>query len=183
VRPKFCAQCGAKLVRRRVEHRMRDVCPECGHIAFRNAKPAAGLLIERRGMLLLVRRERAPYKGYWDIPGGFLEADEPPEKGAKREAFEETGLRVALDRLIGLYHGKNGDDYTFNAYYVAHAIGGRERAGDDASELRWFPVAALPARLAFPGHTRTVIRDWRRGRPTRAQPAGQVSPGRASRGR
>jgi len=123
-----------------------------------------GLLIERNGALLLVKRERAPYKGYWDIPGGFLEADEAPEKGAKREAREETGLRIALDRLVGLYHDRNGDDYTFNAYYVAHAIGGREQAGDDASELRWFPVASLPARLAFPGHTRAVMRDWRKGR-------------------
>ena len=151
-------------MRRRVEHRLREVCPKCGNIAFRNAKPAVGLLIERDGALLLVRRERAPYKGYWDIPGGFLEADEPPEKGALREAREETGLRIKLDRLIGLYHDKSGDDYTFNAYYAAHVVGGREQAGDDASDVRWFRLSKIPTRLAFPNHTRAVMRDWRRGR-------------------
>ena len=143
---------------------MREVCPKCGHVAFQNAKPAVGLLLERDGDILFVKRERAPYKGYWDIPGGFLEADEPPEKGAAREAKEETGLRIKIDALIGLYHDKSDDDFTFNAYFRAHPVGGREKAGDDASELRWFPQRHIPKRLAFPGHTRAVIRDWRKGR-------------------
>ena len=143
---------------------MREVCPKCGYVAFRNAKPAAGLLIERAGKLLLVRRERAPFKDRWDIPGGFLEADESPDKGAVREAREETGLRVRLDELIGVYHDKSGGDYTFNVYYKAHPVGGTEKAGDDASELKWFAAGRLPKHIAFPGHTRTVIRDWRRGR-------------------
>ena len=161
---RFCVRCGAKLVRRRIEKRLRPVCPECGHIAFRNAKPAVGVLIERRGLFLLVRRERAPFKGYWDIPGGFLEEDEDAHDGAKREAREETGLRVGIDGLIGVYHDKNGGDYTLNLYYEAHVIGGREKAGDDADDLRWFDLGEIPKRIAFPGHTRAVLRDWRRGR-------------------
>ena len=143
---------------------MRSVCPKCGYVAFRNAKPAVGLLIERDGDVLFVRRERAPYKGYWDIPGGFLEADEAPEKGALRETREETGLRVKIDTLLGVYHDRNGDDFTFNVYYRAHPVGGHEKPGDDAAALRWFPARRVPRRLAFPAHTRSVIRDWRKGR-------------------
>jgi ADP-ribose pyrophosphatase YjhB (NUDIX family) len=164
VAARFCIRCGTKLVRRRIEKRLRPVCPTCGHIAFRNAKPAVGLLIEKKGALLLVRRARAPFKGYWDIPGGFIEEEEDAHAGARREAREETGLRVAIDDLIGVYHDKNGDDYTLNLYYKAHVTGGRERAGDDADDLRWFAVADIPKRIAFPGHTRAVMRDWRRGR-------------------
>ena len=163
---RFCVRCGAKLVRRKIEKRLRPVCPKCGHIAFRNAKPAVGLLIERKGALLLVRRERAPFKGYWDIPGGFLEENEDPHTGARREAREETGLHVGIDELIGVYHDKNGDDYTLNLYYKAHVIGGREKPGDDADDLRWFDLSEIPKRIAFPGHTRAVMRDWRRGRTT-----------------
>mgnify|MGYP001582126323 CR=1 FL=1 len=147
-----------------VEKRRREVCPACGHIAFRNAKPAVGVLIERDGKLLLVRRERAPYKGSWDIPGGFLEQDEHPRKGALREAREETGLRIALDALLGVYQDKNGGDHTLNLYYKAHVTGGREIAGDDADDLRWFAPRDIPTRIAFPGHARAVMRDWRRGR-------------------
>ncbi|HET7699415.1 MAG TPA: NUDIX hydrolase [Candidatus Limnocylindria bacterium] len=161
---RFCVRCGTKLVRRLVEKRRRGVCPACGHVAFRNAKPAVGVLVVRDGKLLLVRRERAPYKGYWDIPGGFLEADEHPREGARREAREETGLRIALDALLGVYHDKSGADHTLNLYYQAHVTGGRERPGDDADALRWFAPREIPSRIAFPGHTRAVMRDWRRVR-------------------
>jgi ADP-ribose pyrophosphatase YjhB (NUDIX family) len=164
VSPRFCIRCGNKLVRRTVEKRVRGVCPKCGHVAFRNAKPAVGLLIEKDGALLLVRRERAPFEGYWDIPGGFLEADEEPRTGARREAREETGLRVGVGDLIGVYHDKNRDDHTLNLYYAAHVIGGTEKAGDDADDLRWFALSEIPRRIAFPGHTKAVLRDWRRGR-------------------
>lgn len=161
---RFCIRCGTKLVRRRVEHRLREVCPACGHVAFRNAKPAAGVLVERDGLLLLVRRARPPFKGYWDIPGGFLEEDESPRHGAVREAREETGLRIAVGGLVGVYHDKNGADYTVNLYYRARVLGGREKAGDDADDLRWFAPREIPTRIAFPGHTRAVMRDWRRVR-------------------
>ena len=147
-----------------VEHRRREVCPECGHVAFRNAKPAVGVLVVRRRRVLFVRRARAPFRGWWDIPGGFLEADEPPQKGAVREAREETGLRIKVGELIGVYHDRSGEDYTLNLYYHATVAGGRERPGDDAADLRWFPVDAIPTRVAFPAHTRTVLRDWRKGR-------------------
>lgn len=160
---RFCIRCGTRLVRRVIERRARMTCPKCGHIAFGNAKPAVGVLIEGDGKLLLVRRERAPFKGYWDIPGGFLEADEHPRTGAVREAREETGLRIAVDELLGVYHDRNGDDYTLNLYYRAHAIGGVERAGDDADELRWFTRREIPRRIAFPAHAKEVLREWLRG--------------------
>jgi 8-oxo-dGTP diphosphatase len=143
------------------------VCLKCEWIAWDNPKPAVGVLIERDGRVLLVKRERAPYKGYWDIPGGFVESGEAPPKGAMREAREETGLRVKVDHLIGayqdVYREKTGSGHTFNVYYAAHPVGGRERAADDASELRWFPVTRIPGRLAFPRHSRAAIREWRRG--------------------
>ena len=151
---------------------MRDVCPKCGYIAWNNPKPAVGVLVEQAGRVLFVRRERAPYKGYWDIPGGFVEAGEEPKKGAMREVREETGYRVTVDRLVGAYadsyREKSASGHTFNVYFAAHPIGGRAKAGDDAADLRWFPIDDLPSRIAFPGHTRAVIRDWRAGRAGRA---------------
>jgi ADP-ribose pyrophosphatase YjhB (NUDIX family) len=164
VRAQFCVRCGTKLVRRKVEKRLREVCPKCGYISWRNPKPAVGVLVTRSGKLLLVRRERAPYKGYWDIPGGFVEAGEAPPKAAAREAREETGIRVKIDGIVGAYHDVYGGDHTFNVYFAAHAVGGREKAGDDATELRWFDAGSLPKRLAFPGHSRAAIRAWRKGR-------------------
>lgn len=49
--------------------------------------------------ILLARHERAN-GGYWVLPGGAVEESETPEAAAVREVYEETGLRVALERLL-----------------------------------------------------------------------------------
>ena len=118
--------------------------------------------MERDGKVLLVRRAIAPYRGYWDIPGGFLEAGEHPERGALREVREETGLRVELIGLLGVYLDRYGPDRTLNLYYRARVLGGRERPADDAMALAWFAPGELPARLAYPRHARRVLADWAR---------------------
>jgi ADP-ribose pyrophosphatase YjhB (NUDIX family) len=138
------------------------VCSRCGRVTYENAKPCAGALVVRRGKLLLVRRGVAPYRGWWDIPGGYLEADEHPVAGARREIREETGLRIRIRRLLGVYLDRRERPHTLNFYYLAAAIGGRERPSDDAVELAWFGPRELPRRIAYGGHARAVLADWRR---------------------
>ncbi len=118
----------------------------------------------RGGRVLLVRRAIEPFKGYWDIPGGFLHEGEHPEDGARREILEETGLRVQLAGLIGIYMdsygGDDADEWTLNIYYVAKPLDDAEpRAADDASEIGWFAPDALPVQMAF-RHERQVLSDW-----------------------
>jgi ADP-ribose pyrophosphatase YjhB (NUDIX family) len=79
------------------------------------------VLAVKEGQLLLVRRAIEPYYGYWDIPGGFLEAGEHPEAGAIREMEEETGLVIEPVEILGLYmstYGPAGEP-TLNICYVA----------------------------------------------------------------
>jgi ADP-ribose pyrophosphatase YjhB (NUDIX family) len=138
------------------------VCTRCGSVAYENAKPCAGALVVRDQRVLLVRRGVAPYRGWWDIPGGYLEADEHPEAGARRELREETGLRVRLGRLLGVYLDRHVRPTTLNFYYLAAVIGGRERPADEAMALGWFAADEVPRRIAYPGHARRVLADWRR---------------------
>ncbi|WP_052028406.1 NUDIX hydrolase [Pseudomonas syringae] len=51
--------------------------------------------------VLCVQRNYAPYG--WTTPGGRLEDGESPEQGVIREVYEETGYRVTVERLIGIY--------------------------------------------------------------------------------
>ena len=160
-RDRFCARCGGRLV--------RQVCGDCGAIAYRNPKPCAGALVERDGKVMLVRRAVVPYRGWWDIPGGFLEAYEHPREAAVREVREETGLRVNAFRLLGIYLDRYGSTRTLNLYYRARAVGGRERPGDDAAEVGWFGPRELPSRVAYPFHARLALADWAEAASKRVQ--------------
>lgn len=155
--PRFCSSCGGSI---RASPGRFD-CNRCHRRQWVNSKPATGALVMRDGRLLLVRRRHEPFRGWWDIPGGFLDAGEHPEAGVVREVDEETGLAVRPDRLIGIYMDRYGEggDFTLNLYYECTVIGGTERAGDDAVEIGWFPRSAVPENVAFE-NGRAVLRDW-----------------------
>ena len=50
--------------------------------------------------VLLVERGVEPFKGRWAFPGGFMKRDETALQGAKRELFEETGLKNAYIKQL-----------------------------------------------------------------------------------
>jgi ADP-ribose pyrophosphatase YjhB (NUDIX family) len=147
----FCPKCGSPLTNRLIDHHERLVCADCTFVFYQNSKPCAGALIVDQGKLLLVKRATEPFKGYWDIPGGFLEAGEHPEPGVQREIFEETGLHIQLDQFLGIFmdvYYTSGDP-TLNIFYVASVVGGEARAGSDATQVQWFDLGALPEQIAF----------------------------------
>ena len=160
---RYCPRCGAAL--RVGTERGAFACTGCGRPFYENSKPCAGALVERDGRVLLVRRGIEPYKGWWDIPGGFLAPGEHPAEGAAREVREETGLIVEPTELLGIWIDTyaSGDEqaYTLNCHYVARIVGGAERAADDAIELAWFRPDELPAEIAFE-HQPAVLEAWRR---------------------
>jgi 8-oxo-dGTP diphosphatase len=162
---RFCPRCGGPLeaTLRPGAEAPQQVCATCGRVHYHNAKPCAGVLVVRGGQLLLVRRRIEPFKGHWDIPGGFLEETETPEAGAVREVREETGLEVRLTGLFGFYVDRclyqEQVGVTLNAYFLGEVVDGQERAGDDAAELRWFSPDEIPSRIAF-DHARLVLEEW-----------------------
>jgi ADP-ribose pyrophosphatase YjhB (NUDIX family) len=125
------------------------VCLACGQIHWRNAKPCGGALVIRNGKVLLIRRIIEPFKGYWDIPGGFCEVDEHPAETAVREVREETGLEIELTGFLGLWLDEYVARPTLNIYYLARPLTWRLQTGDDAGAASWFAPGALPRKIAF----------------------------------
>jgi 8-oxo-dGTP diphosphatase len=153
----YCLRCGTRLVRRDDHGSIRPTCPACGFVFYRNPAPAAGVLLAGSHGVLLVRRKFEPAAGAWCLPAGFMEYGESPERCAVRELREETGIRARLTGLFGVYAGF--DDPRVRAVlilYAADRIGGRLRAGDDAVEARFWPLARLPRRIAFAAHRRAL---------------------------
>lgn len=104
--------------------------------------------------VLLVQRGNPPFKGYWALPGGFLEDGETLLECARRELYEETGLTVSTPgHLVGVYDNPGRDPrgrvigivYTFVINGPPPSVTG----GDDAAHARWFPVTQLPSAIAF----------------------------------
>jgi ADP-ribose pyrophosphatase YjhB (NUDIX family) len=162
----YCPYCRTELVSRPIptDGPVRKVCPACKFIQWGNSKPtASGIVTDEQGRALLVRRGIEPFKGMWDIPGGFLEASEHPEDGVVREIFEETGLRVRPVRLIGVYmdtYGPPPSEDTLNFYYECRVTDDLAPApADDVTETGWFFPANAPGPLAFE-NTRQAFADW-----------------------
>lgn len=53
--------------------------------------------------VLLIKRGNHPFMGKWALPGGFLEPDETAEEAAKRELFEETGVKIDTIKQLRTY--------------------------------------------------------------------------------
>jgi len=98
-----------------------------------------------RGRILLVRRGRPPFRGLWAFPGGFCEWGETTEESCAREALEETGLKVRIGEVMGVYSDPHRDPrgHTVSVLYDAKPVEGTARGGDDASDARWFTPAEL----------------------------------------
>lgn len=152
----FCPVCGGPLDMTRGPGG-RPECPACGFVQYANPKVAAGVVAERDGRILLIRRNHEPMLGRWSFPSGFVDAGEVVEEAAAREAFEEAGVRVRIDDLLGVY-STAGNPVVFVAY-AGTVIDGDPVAGDEAYEASLFALDALPE-LAFP-HDPTILAAWR----------------------
>lgn len=166
--PKFCQRCGHALIHRVVEdNHIRPTCPACGFIVYLNPPIAAGVIAARAdGKIVLALRGEDPGKGLWNLPAGFMEIDETIEQAAQRECFEETGLRVETEQLLGVwsYYHKKKQTAGVLVVYTARIIGGEPRAGSDSVQVEFFaPDEISDAQLAFPSH-RDAIARWRKSK-------------------
>jgi ADP-ribose pyrophosphatase YjhB (NUDIX family) len=158
--PRYCQLCGHFLVERAVplDTRRRLQCEACGFVHYMNPRVVVSVIPVRDGRVLLQRRAIDPRSGYWTFPGGFLEAGERPEEGAAREAKEEAGLDVNVERLIGVY--ARPQVAIVLVVYEGSAAGEAFVGDHESSEVRWFAPAEIPwADLAF-DTTEAALRDW-----------------------
>jgi 8-oxo-dGTP diphosphatase len=148
---RFCARCGGTLEPRvlKTTEPERLVCVGCGFVHYVDPKVAVGTIItDEQGRIVLVRRAIEPGYGKWVFPGGFIDRGETVEAAAVREAREECGLDVRLDRLINIY-SYPGVAVIIIAF-AATPIGGCLECDDEGLETQLFEPARIPwNELAF----------------------------------
>jgi 8-oxo-dGTP diphosphatase len=110
------------------------------------------LILTEDGKIVLVKRKGEPFNGFYEIPGGFVEYGETVEAACVREAFEETGLKVEIVRLLGVYSDPKRDPrgHTAGVAYICRRVGGSMRGSDETEDVRTFSKDEIrKLKLAF----------------------------------
>jgi 8-oxo-dGTP diphosphatase len=106
---------------------------------------AVGAVARLDDAILLVRRGHGPAAGEWSVPGGRVEGGETLHEAVVREAYEETGLEVVVDRFLGWVERISEEAHFVILDFAVTVLDPNEapRAGDDAAEVAWVPTADL----------------------------------------
>ena len=157
----FCSYCGLRLIEKSFGKRVHWYCPKCDRIHYENPLPAvAALVLNQKNQLLLVKRSVEPAKDMWCLPGGFIEIGESIEEAVLRELEEETGLKGEIGGVVDFFSQRSQHYGALLIFgYRAKILGGELKAGDDAQEVDFFDLDALPP-LAFLSHQRLIDKEY-----------------------
>ncbi len=105
---------------------------------------SAAIFDENRRILLTKRADN----GQWCLPGGAVEPGESVAEACEREVFEETGLRVRVKRLVGVYSHpdqlsvyKDGNKAHIVAlHFEAEVVGGELGLSNETTDFGYFTV-------------------------------------------
>lgn len=141
----FCSNCGSAEIKYGVpagDNRPRWMCQSCTTIHYSNPNIVAGCLPIWKDQVLLCRRAIEPRKGYWNVPGGYLENGERVEDGAMREVWEEAlakVINISIHTIYSLPH--------INQVYM-HFLGDLASleygVGEESEEVALFTQAEIP---------------------------------------
>lgn len=158
---RFCPVCSHGLERRLLKptEPERLICTACGFVFYLDPKVAVGAIIRvQDGQLVLVRRSIEPGYGKWVFPGGFVDRGEDLRAAAIREAREECGLEIRLERLVNVYSYAGRTPIII--VYGAMAVSGTLAPDDECLDAALFDPVSLPwDDMAFQS-TREALRDY-----------------------
>ncbi|MFJ4792235.1 NUDIX domain-containing protein [Kitasatospora purpeofusca] len=103
----------------------------------------AGVAVREDGRVLAIQRAD---NGTWEPPGGVLETAEGFEDGVRREVFEETGIKVAVERLTGVY--KNMSRGIVALVFRCVPESGSEQLSAESTAVAWLTPEEVSERMA-----------------------------------
>lgn len=122
---------------------------------------SAVLFDNNRSKVLLTRRTD---NGMWCLPGGMIDAGELVAEGCEREVWEETGMRVRVTRLTGVYSdphhvvvypdGNQAQIIVLN--FEVELLSGEPSLSSETTGVDWFPVGEALKMSLFHNHAEHV---------------------------
>ncbi len=149
----FCYNCGQKTVSKKLDGKLRSYCNNCNSVLYKNPIPSVAIVaFNQNKELLMTKRGIEPGKGYWCLPGGFVETGETIFQTVKRELKEETNYDCTNIKIINVDSIING--YWGDILILGFSVKLKKSiliAGDDADEAKFFPLNNRPE-IIFPVH-------------------------------
>jgi ADP-ribose pyrophosphatase YjhB (NUDIX family) len=163
----FCPKCGGGKILPIQEHGVR--CTNCGYVYYHNSAAAVSALLETPGGIVLIERQLAPKRGYYDLPGGFVGHGESLEEALAREVREELKVEVENPVYLGsfpnVYPYKRVTYFTTDAFFVCRAVSLRPMTANE--EIGRISIRE-PGRINLAGiafdSARKAIRLYRKSR-------------------
>jgi len=118
---------------------------------FRAPQVAMTVAVNSADEVLLIWRHRFIMdKWTWELPGGYVDADEDPAVAAIRELEEESGWRARSVRLIAQFQPLAGSMDMENLVYLADELEdtGQKPDINEAERVEWIPLASIFERIA-----------------------------------
>lgn len=142
---RFCPLCAGALELRllKATEPERLVCTRCEYVHYLDPKVAVGTIIRNdENRIVLVRRAIEPGYGKWVFPGGYVDRGEEVVAAALREAREECGLDVRIDRLLNVYSYAGRAPVVI--VFAATMTGGCLACDDEGLDARFFDPTEIP---------------------------------------
>lgn len=158
---KYCDNCGSNIENIMLGIKEKRVCPVCNKKLYDHYIVGSGGIVEVDNRILLLKRTHEPFIDQYNLPSGHVNDNESPEYAAIREIFEETGLKVEIEYLFGIYFFNDHPDGSgINIVYKCKIIDGKLIDTIEAKESKFFSIEDLPANIAGGGHSKAVD-DWK----------------------
>jgi len=109
------------------------------------------VVFNKKSEVLLVKRDIPPHKGSWHLPGGMVKKGERVSQAAARKIKMETGLKIKLQKFVGLWDspkrskapmvfksGRKVITHDITLVFVGKIIGGKLRGSWQGKEVKFF---------------------------------------------
>jgi len=103
----------------------------------------AALIFNERGEILLFKHTYRKWE--WGIPAGSLEHHEQPANAILREFYEETSMRLQVEKLLTVISA--AEDHHLTVVYLCKISGGEFTPSNEVCEMKYFDVSDLPPML------------------------------------
>lgn len=143
MRELFCCKCATKCTTSMINGQMRENCPNCGFIYYRNPVPAVSVILIDGVKIALGKRAGS---GKWGLPCGYIEYGEKFVDAAVREVKEEIGIDSEPLKIINVVSNSLFSKISSVVIVMLSKPLSLELTADgvETIDAQWFDIDSLP---------------------------------------